>query len=122
MANPAEIAGRIREIMQRRGLSQKELAAYLKVSQPAVSLYLQGRTPPAEVLYRLARLGNTTMEWLLTGTPAHPSSTTVQEPPAVYGEREILLELWEKIPRTLRKDLLNLLTHLVEELEGREKV
>ncbi len=113
MAKAAEIARRIRQIMQQRGMSQKELAEFLNVSQPAVSLYLQGRIPPAEVLYRLARLGNTSMEWILTGFDPRETSETVREPTAPYGEQEILLEIWEQLPTRLRKDLLNFLKHLL---------
>lgn len=114
MVKPTEIAGRIRWIMKQRGMSQKELADYLNISQPAISLYLQGRTPPADVLYRLAKLGNTTMEWILTGYDRTEASQTIQEAAPVYGNREILLELWEKLPVRLQKDLLNFLKHLLE--------
>ncbi|OPX32562.1 hypothetical protein B1H10_07425 [candidate division KSB1 bacterium 4484_188] len=44
------LATRIRHVMQQEGLTQKDLAALLHISQPAVSLYLKGRMPPADTL------------------------------------------------------------------------
>jgi transcriptional regulator with XRE-family HTH domain len=61
------IAGRINSIRKKLDLNQEELAAILNVSQPAISKYLQNRIPPPRVLLNLAILGNTTVEWILTG-------------------------------------------------------
>ena len=110
------VAGRIREIMQKKGLTQKDLAEVLEISQPAVSLYLQGRMPPADVLYKLARLGNTSIEWLLTGTDASLSGSLFREESPLYGNQHLLIKLWKQLPPTLQKDVLILLRHLVENL------
>lgn len=112
---------RIREIMKQAGLTQKELADYLNISQPAVSLYLQGRVPPAAVLLKLAQLGNSSIEWILTGRrkPAVPEMK-VGEPPSPYGEEGLLLRLWRKLPRQIRRDVLALLKHLTDLRENRE--
>ncbi|RMI03396.1 MAG: XRE family transcriptional regulator [Calditrichaeota bacterium] len=113
------IAQRIQEIMDRLGLTQQQLAGLLEVSQPAISNYLQGRVPPPGVLLRLARVGGVTVDWLLTGeNPPVAASSRVGEPSPVYGTSAALLDLWERLPRSLQKDVLQLLRTLVSELEG----
>ena len=107
---------RIARIMKQAGITQQELAAHLGISQPAVSLYLQGRMPPPEVLLHIAQLGNTTVEWLLTGQESAPGgAAAVKEPAAVYLPHRRLLNLWQALPPAIRQDLLRLMQHLVDE-------
>lgn len=103
---------RLRELMQLKNWTQKDLAALLGISQPAVSLYLQGRMPPGDVLFRIARLGGTTVEWLLTGREA--AEDRVGETAPAYGDEAILLELWHRLPPPMRQVVL----HLVRELNA----
>lgn len=105
-------AKRIREIMRRKNLTQEQLSTLLGISQPAVSLYLQGRMPPADVLYQIAQLDNTTVEWLLTGQ--EKDKPVVREKSAPYGEQHPLLKMWDRLPAPIQKDLLNLIRHLLE--------
>ena len=65
---------RIDLIRRESGLTQQQFSVELGVSQAAVSKYLTGRIPPAEVLLRIARLGKTTVEWLLSGEKNYFSS------------------------------------------------
>ncbi len=62
-----KIINRINLIRVQNNLNQEQLAQKLDISQPAVSKYLKDRVPPAEILLKLAQLGGTTIEWLLTG-------------------------------------------------------
>lgn len=64
---PQDVAERVTEVLKRTGKTQADCAHILGISQPAISKYLSGRIPPAETLFLLAQLGNTTMEWILTG-------------------------------------------------------
>ncbi len=105
-------AKRIREIMRRKNLTQEQLSTLLGISQPAVSLYLQGRMPPADVLYQIAQLDNTTVEWLLTGQ--EKDKPVVREKSAAYGEQHPLLKMWDRLPAAIQKDLLSLIRHLLE--------
>lgn len=109
------VGQRIKQIMERAGITQKGLADYLNISQPAISLYLQGRVPPADVLWRIAKLGNTTVEWILTGEIA-PTQKVIQikEEKITYGPQVILHELWLQLPENLRQAFLNLLKQVVE--------
>ncbi len=111
MVNRHQVAERIRQVMSRAGMTQKQFAEQLGVSQPAVSLYLQGRIPPPEVLLRIARVGKKNMEWLLTGEP-ETRPGRVQEATPPYGEEAELLEIWRELPGAVRQNILTLLRHL----------
>lgn len=66
-----EIITRINLIRIHANLNQQQLAQKLDISQPAVSKYLKDRIPPAAILLKLAQLGATSIEWLLTGKKEH---------------------------------------------------
>lgn len=113
------LSTRIRTIMQNQKLTQSEFADLLGISQPAVSQYLQGRVPPADVLLPLARLGNTSIEWILTGEEdAAKASLAVKETSAAYGDTHAVLEIWPKLPRQVRRSLLTLMRSIEGSLEG----
>jgi len=119
LVNKKEISQRIQQIMRQMGITQQELADLLGISQPAISLYLKGRVPPAEVLLQLARLGETTVEWLLTGNKdGGENPFAVKEERPVYGNQTALLILWKQLPENIQRDLLALMRHLV----GKEKI
>ena len=67
LCSVSDVCARIDAVRRELGLKQEQFAVALKISQPAVSKYLRERIPPAEILLRIARLGNTTIEWLLCG-------------------------------------------------------
>lgn len=105
------ISQRIRRLMDRQGLTQQALADLLGLSQPAVSHYLKGRIPPPEVLLQLARLGGTTVDWLLSGEGSDPAHR-VGETAAVYGRRARLLEAFDRLPPDLQASLVQLCVRL----------
>jgi len=113
------VGHRIAVIMRKAGITQRQLADSLGISQPAVSLYLQGRLPPPDVLLKIARLGNTSMEWLLTGEEdgnAPVPSTGVREPSEPYAPHARLLRLWSALPPAIREDLLRLMQHISDNI------
>jgi len=71
ISNIRIITERVDFIRRQNDLNQEQLAAKLKISQPAVSKYLKDRLPPADILLKIARLGSTTVEWILTGEKSH---------------------------------------------------
>jgi len=105
------ISARIKEIMHQKGLNQQQLASYLGVSQPAISLYLRGRVPPADILLRLARIGKTTMEWVLTGESG-PTGTRIAEAKSDYGNENWLRDLWIHLSPGQQKIILTLMREL----------
>ena len=112
----AALAGRIRDLMTRLELTQTALAGLLGVTQPAVSQYLRGRMPPAAVLIRLAHLGDTTVEWLLTGRDPGPEA--VQEGAYLSAGERIVLELWDRLGERDRALVLDLMRRLAGESAG----
>jgi transcriptional regulator with XRE-family HTH domain len=105
------LSTRIRDIMTKRGLTQQDLATLLQVSQPAISLYLKGRVPPAAILHKIAGIGGTSVEWLLTGSGASKALKAREKIPE-YGRQHKLLELWETLTPSVQKNLLMLMQHL----------
>jgi transcriptional regulator with XRE-family HTH domain len=61
------IAARIADVMNQMGYNQQQFAEILGITQPAISNYLKGRIPPAQVLLRLAKLAQVSVDWILTG-------------------------------------------------------
>jgi len=74
ISDTKEISERVDFIRQQSNLNQEQLALKLNISQPAVSKYLKKRIPPADILFKLAQLGGTTIEWILTGKNRFSSS------------------------------------------------
>ena len=71
ISNIQAITERVDFIRRQNNLNQEQLADKLDISQPAVSKYLKDRIPPADILLKLANLGGTTVEWILTGEKRH---------------------------------------------------
>lgn len=65
--NRPEIGKRIRSLRLELGLRQWQLAEMLQTTQPAIHKYERGIIPEVNRLLRLAEIGNTTVEWILTG-------------------------------------------------------
>ena len=64
------LGARIAALRRRKNISQGELARRLQVSPSAVGMYEQGRREPsAELLVRLARELEVSVDYLLTGRP-----------------------------------------------------
>jgi transcriptional regulator with XRE-family HTH domain len=113
MKNQLPFKKQLQKLMEKEGLNQQELAQLLGVSQPAISLYLRGRIPPAEILLKMAHLGNTSVDWLLTGD--NPSSVLrVKEPIAQYGSENTLLTYWRELKPETRSSLLSLIKQLAK--------
>ena len=70
---------RLREQIDFSGLLDKEVAAKAKISKRAIESYVgvQGCIPSAEVAVRLAKVLNTTVEYLMTGS--NPVNTVTNE-------------------------------------------
>jgi hypothetical protein len=78
---------------------------------------LQGRIPPADVLLKIAGLGGTTVEWILTGASESKEILKIEEQRAAYGSEILLFELWKKLPDNVRQTILKLLQHFADQGE-----
>jgi transcriptional regulator with XRE-family HTH domain len=64
----AAIGQRIKSLRKSRGLRQWQMAQFLGATQPAIHKYENGILPEVKRLVELARIGGTSVEWILTGT------------------------------------------------------
>lgn len=71
----AAIGQRIKQLRKARGLRQWQMAQLLGATQPAVHKYENGILPEVKRLLELARIGNTSVEWILTGRHWENGST-----------------------------------------------
>ncbi len=120
--NPHSVSERIDWLRKQNGLSQEELAAALQVSQPAVSKYLRSRVPPAGTLLRLAELGCTTIEWILTGQKSYSFDTGaagVQEPETAYDADWRITRKIAALPVPLKEAVMRIVEELVENKKER---
>jgi len=62
-----EIGARIKRLRKEAGLRQWQLAELIGATQPAIHMYERGVLPEPKRLLELAKIGNTTVEWILTG-------------------------------------------------------
>ncbi|MBN1407641.1 MAG: helix-turn-helix transcriptional regulator, partial [Calditrichaceae bacterium] len=106
MINISEVSQRIDLIRRQNNWTQGRLAEALQLSQPAVSKYLKERIPPAETLLRLAKIGNTTIEWILTGQKSYwyqASKSEVAEDTVSYDAEYTLAKKIALLPLEIRK-------------------
>lgn len=60
-------SGRFRDLCENSGMTQKELAQALGLSEGSIVNYKNSRTPKADELLAIARFFGVSIEWLLTG-------------------------------------------------------
>ncbi len=117
--NNRALRERLAHIQRQSGFNQQQLANYLHIGQSAVSKYLNGRIPPSDVLYKFARLGQTTMEWILCGEKSYfyGAEQTVNDPGEGYATGDTDLGLARRIARlpASRKRLIMELTAMLED-------
>lgn len=71
---------RIREVRREAGLRQRELAALLGTTQSAIHKYERGVIPEPRRLLEIARVGETSVEWLLTGRHGEAGGSARRRP------------------------------------------
>jgi predicted transcriptional regulator len=101
--------------MQKLSLNQKQLAELLGVTQPAVSMYLSNRIPPAHILLKLSHLSERTIEWFLTGE-IEGMIYKVSEPETTYSQRLNLEKKISLLPGEIYKNLEELVDSIIDEL------
>lgn len=75
-----QVAKNIKEIRRRKKLTQAEFARLLELSQSAIKNFEGGRVPHVSILKKIADIGGTTVDQLLSGSgdnePARPTPYT----------------------------------------------
>jgi len=74
------IGQRIKALRKTKGLRQWQMAELLGATQPAVHKYENGILPEVKRLLTLARIGNTSVEWILTGRHWENGSKEMDRP------------------------------------------
>lgn len=110
-----KVSERIDSIMQKLSLNQKQLAELLGVTQPAVSMYLSNRIPPAHILLKLSQLSGRTIEWFLTGD-IESMIYKVSEPETTYSGRLKLEKKISLLPGEICKNLEVLVDSIIDKL------
>ncbi len=108
-----KVALRLQRLMKALNMTQQQMAEAIGITQPAISKYLQGRIPPADVLFRIAQLSQVSMEWILSGAVTGTSGK-ISEPLTGYMTDTALLQKLERLPAGVRKDFEQLLESLVK--------
>src|SRR5437867_10783246 len=104
--NKKEIGKRIKRLRKEKGLKQWQMADILGATQPAIHKYENGILPEVKRLLELARVGNTTMEWILTGRHWEQGS---EERERIPGEIFRLAERLHAFTREQRQILVSAL-------------
>jgi transcriptional regulator with XRE-family HTH domain len=74
----AVIGNRIKSLRKTKGLRQWQMAEKLGATQPAIHKYENGILPEVKRLLELARIGSTSIEWILTGRHWENGSTQME--------------------------------------------
>jgi transcriptional regulator with XRE-family HTH domain len=81
----AVIGERIKSLRKSKSLRQWQMAELLGATQPAVHKYENGILPEVKRLLELARIGHTSIEWILTGRHWENGATEMERlKPEVY--------------------------------------
>ena len=116
--NKIEMGKRIKEIRKKASLRQWQLASVLGTTQSAVHKYEHGVIPEPRRLVKLARIGETTIEWILTGEHSENGSTRQERlPPEIYRLAERLHALGPERRRTL-DDALRIITEAADAMNA----
>jgi transcriptional regulator with XRE-family HTH domain len=117
----AAMGQRIKQIRTHVGLRQWELARQLGTTQSAVHKYEHGVVPEPRRLLKLAQIGSTTIEWILTGNHWEDGSAERERlTPDLMRTASLLREI-EAAERGSLDEALHILREAVRALhDGRE--
>jgi transcriptional regulator with XRE-family HTH domain len=123
------LGARIREVRKRGRLTQKELGQEIGIGISAVSAYEAGDSAvPPEALVIVARLGNVSLDWLITGKEAARPEPKVGEPPTEYvrgkplsDDEKRFVVMLRRIPEAQKRAVLDKVTgYYIDTMEAVE--
>jgi transcriptional regulator with XRE-family HTH domain len=115
-----EIGARIKKLRKDAGLRQWQLAEMIGATQPAIHMYERGVLPEPRRLLELARIGNTTVEWILTGRHWENGSDQIQRPSREAYHLAFRFEELSEQDRDTVHQALTVLDSAVETLRRKE--
>ncbi|MEW5807618.1 MAG: helix-turn-helix transcriptional regulator [Acidobacteriota bacterium] len=112
---------RIRRIRKEAKLRQRELAALLGTTQSAIHKYEHGIIPEPRRLLKLADIGHTSIEWILTGTHWENGSTGKERlTPDILALAKAFNNLDDE-KRKVYRDAIDILEEAVRAIENKLK-
>lgn len=107
------IGERIKSLRKSKGLRQWQMAELLGATQPAVHKYENGILPEVKRLLELARIGQTSIEWILTGHHWENGATEMQRLPAEVYELAYQFHAFTPEERRILADALEVINDAV---------
>jgi len=111
-----EIGARIKRLRKEAGLRQWQLAEMVGATQPAIHMYERGVLPEPKRLLELARIGNTTVEWILTGRHWENGSEEMHRVPKEIYDLAFLFNEYGEDDRAMLEEALKLINNAVKEV------
>lgn len=102
------IGERLSHLLKQNGMTQRELAKKVNVTEAAMSRYMQGtRVPRAETLSKMAKNLNTTTDFILTGENLTPLEESFSKD--FYEMYKIAIKISPKMTMQQRKTIIDIL-------------
>ncbi len=114
--NKKEIGARIKRLRKEAGLRQWQLAQMVGATQPAIHMYERGVLPEPKRLLQIARIGNTTVEWILTGRHWKDGSEEMNRAPDEIYRLAYLLKEYDEEQREILREALEIIGSAVDSL------
>ncbi len=111
-----EIGARIKRLRKEAGLRQWQLAEMIGATQPAIHMYERGVLPEPKRLLELARIGNTTVEWILTGRHWENGSEEMHRVPTKIYDLAFMFNAYDDEERETLEEALRIIQSAVKEL------
>jgi len=118
----AVIGERIKFLRKSKGLRQWQMAQMLGATQPAIHKYENGILPEVKRLLEIARIGNTSIEWILTGRHWENGSTQIDRLASEVYELAYQLQSLKPEDRRILAGALNILQSAIGALKTRESI
>ncbi|MBI3449086.1 MAG: helix-turn-helix domain-containing protein [Acidobacteria bacterium] len=116
-----DIGARIKRLRKEAGLRQWQLAELIGATQPAIHMYERGVLPEPKRLLELAKIGNTTVEWILTGRHWESGSPEMPRVPREIYELAFKFRDYSEEDRESLGSALETINSTVEAIQKAEK-
>lgn len=116
-----DIGARIKRLRKEAGLRQWQLAELIGATQPAIHMYERGVLPEPKRLLELARIGNTTVEWILTGRHWENGSPEMARVPREIYDLAFRFREYSDEDRESLGSALEVINNAVETIQKAEK-
>ncbi|HXI03539.1 MAG TPA: helix-turn-helix transcriptional regulator [Candidatus Saccharimonadales bacterium] len=116
-----EIGARIKRLRKEAGLRQWQLAEMIGATQPAIHMYERGVLPEPKRLLEIARIGNTTVEWILTGKHWENGSVDMERVPREIYELAFRFRDYSEEDREALFSALEVINQAVAAIQKAEK-